>query len=181
MGGGRLHVSKEKLEEKRKGADTPFCTRLYGASYPNQSKSRPYVLSILNENYNYFLLYLGFFRVHISPGSQIERSQISSSFQTYIIPALVLFSTLPDPFFDPRCQQEGSFEIGSVRLSGRFLGMYHSFFLLFGMMLETHVKLQVTEPEFSEKTFAAKIEKMGQKWAKNRVLNILKDFVINFY
>ena len=49
------------------------------------------------------------------------------------------------------------------------------------MMLETHMKLQVTEPEFSEKTFAAKIEKMGQKWAKNRVLNILKNFVINFY
>ena len=34
---------------------------LYGANYPNQSKSRPCLLSILDENYNYFLLYLGFF------------------------------------------------------------------------------------------------------------------------
>ena len=49
------------------------------------------------------------------------------------------------------------------------------------MMLETHMKLRVTEPEFSEKNFATKVEKMVQKWAKNRVLNILKNFIINFY
>ena len=75
MGGGRLHVSKEKLEEKRKGADTPFYTRLYGASYPNQSKSRPYVLSILNENYNFYSIWT-FFGVHMDPGSKIKRSQL---------------------------------------------------------------------------------------------------------
>ena len=48
---------------------------LYGASYPNQSKSRPCLLSNLNENYNYFLLYLGFFRVHMSPGSIILKEK----------------------------------------------------------------------------------------------------------
>ena len=50
------------------------------------------------------------------------------------------------------------------------------------MMLETHMKLCVTEPDFPEKFFAPKIVKMGQKWAKNRIfLNILKNSVINFY
>ena len=44
------------------------------SSYPNESKSRPYLLSIFNENY--------------------------SSFQICVFPALVLFFTLPDNFFD---------------------------------------------------------------------------------
>ena len=55
-----MFLKKEGMKNKRV-ANTPFPTRLYGVSYPNQSKSIPYVLSILNENYNYFLLYLGFF------------------------------------------------------------------------------------------------------------------------
>ena len=35
----------------------------YPSGYPNQTKSRSYLLAILTESYNYFLLYLGFFRV----------------------------------------------------------------------------------------------------------------------
>ena len=45
-------------------------------------------------------------------------------------------------------------------------------------MLETHMQLCVTEPDFPEKSFAQKIGKMGQKQI---VLNILKNFGINFY
>ena len=56
--------------------------------------------------------------------------------------------------------------------------LYHYFFLNFGMMLGTHVKWCVTA-EFSRKIiFAPKIGKMGQK---QDFLNILKNFVINFY
>ena len=55
-----MFLKKEGMKNKRV-ANTPFPSRLYGVSYPNQSKSIPYVLSILNENYNYFLLCLGFF------------------------------------------------------------------------------------------------------------------------
>ena len=37
------------------------------------------------------------------------------------------------------------------------------------MVLETHVKLSMTEPDFAEKKiFAPKIGKMDPKWAKNR-------------
>ena len=37
------------------------------------------------------------------------------------------------------------------------------------MVLETHMKLCVTEPDFLEKIFlAAKIGKMDRKWAKNK-------------
>ena len=50
------------------------------------------------------------------------------------------------------------------------------------MMLETHVKLCVTQPDFPEKNFFLKNwengPKMGQKLG---LLNILKNFVINFY
>ena len=49
-------------------------------------------------------------------------------------------------------------------------------------MLETHMKLCVTERDFPEKLFLPK--KLG-KWVKNGpktgFLNILKNFVINFY
>ena len=49
-------------------------------------------------------------------------------------------------------------------------------------MLETHMKLCVTEPDFLEKNFLS--QKLG-KWTKNGpklfFLNILKKLVINFY
>ena len=41
----------------------------------------------------------------------------------------------------------------SFRLSGRFLELYHWFFLNFGMVLEIHMNLCVTEPDFPEKFF----------------------------
>ena len=47
------------------------------------------------------------------------------------------------------------------------------------MVLEIHMKLCMTEPNFPEKiSFAPKIGKMDQKQG---FLNILKNFVINFY
>ena len=50
------------------------------------------------------------------------------------------------------------------------------------MMLETHMKLCVTELDFLEIFFCPKIGKTGLKWVKNRgFFNILKNFVINFY
>ena len=49
-------------------------------------------------------------------------------------------------------------------------------------MLETHMKFCVTEPDFPEKSLAPKIGKTGQKMGQEQiVLNILKNFGINFY
>ena len=77
----------------------------------------------------------------------------------------------------PPLEPEGPYKIGSVHpsillsaLLGCFLGTVSLVFLDFGMMLETHIKLCMTEPEFAEKKcFAPKIGKMVQKWAQNRV------------
>ena len=59
--------------------------------------------------------------------------------------------------------------------------LYHLFFLNFGMVLETHMKLCVTEPDFPEKCFWP--PKLG-KWTKNGpkqgFLNLLKYMVIKF-
>ena len=46
------------------------------------------------------------------------------------------------------------------------------------MVLETNVKLCMTELDFPENFFALKIGKMGQK---HGFLNLLKNVVINFY
>ena len=51
---------------------------------------------------------------------------------------------------------------------GVFFQLYHHFFLNFGMGLETHMKLYLTEPDFSEIFFVPKIGKMDQNWAQNR-------------
>ena len=74
-------------------------------------------------------------------------------------------------FLDPRRQPEGSYEMGSVRTSvrrsvwpGVYLELYHYFCLNFGMVLETHLKLCMSESDFPEKCFfAPKIMKMGRK------------------
>ena len=45
------------------------------------------------------------------------------------------------------------------------------------MALETQMTLYVTEPNFFRKTsFTSETEKMGQNWAKNRVLGIYQKF-----
>ena len=49
-------------------------------------------------------------------------------------------------------------------LSRRFLGILSLVFLNFGMVLETHVKLCMTEPDLLEKSFLP--PKLG-KWTKN--------------
>ena len=48
----------------------------YLSHYQSKSKSRPYLLSVFNENCNYFLIYLVFFRVQMGPCSKIKRSQL---------------------------------------------------------------------------------------------------------
>ena len=67
--------------------------------------------------------------------------------------------------------------------SGVFLELYHYFFLNFCVVLETNMKLCVTEPDFLEKTFLPL--KLG-KWTKNGpkivcFFDLLKNLVINFY
>ena len=63
-----------------------------------------------------------------------------------------------------------------------FLEIYHQFFLNFGMVLDTCMKLCLAEQDFLEKKCAPKIGKMDQRWAKNRVFfNLFKNLVINFY
>ena len=46
------------------------------------------------------------------------------------------------------------------------------------MVLETHMKLYMTDPDFPEQKKKKKKKKMGQK---HGFLNLLKTFVINFY
>ena len=46
------------------------------------------------------------------------------------------------------------------------------------MVVETHIKLGVTARFSRKKIFALKIGKMDQK---HGLLNVLKDFAINFY
>ena len=82
---------------------------------------------------------------------------------------------------------EWFYEIGSVCpsvlpsilpffcLSRHFLKLNHYFFLNLSIVLETHVKFCVTEPDFLEKLFLT--PKLG-KWTKNGPKIVL---VINFY
>ena len=50
------------------------------------------------------------------------------------------------------------------------------------MVLESHVKLCLGEPDFMGKIFfVTKIGKMGPKWAKNGFFDLLENLVINFY
>ena len=50
------------------------------------------------------------------------------------------------------------------------------------MVLETHMKLCVTEPDFPEKCFFPKKWENGPKVGqKQGFLNLLKNFAINFY
>ena len=51
----------------------------------------------------------------------------------------------------------------SCRLSGCFLGIRSLGFLNFGLVVETFIKLFLTEPDFLENFFAPKIGEMGQK------------------
>ena len=90
-------------------------------SHQNNSKSKPYLLSIFNENYNNFLLYLSFFLVQMGPVSKIKSSQLrlellfqnplikgwllvkqfwSKLISNYVFLAFLLFFILSDNFFD---------------------------------------------------------------------------------
>ena len=59
-----------------------FHEKIYPSGYPNTQKSKPYLLSIFNEKYNYFLLYLVFFLAKKGPKlkDQEVRDQISTTF-----------------------------------------------------------------------------------------------------
>ena len=75
-------------------------------------------------------------------------------------------------FFGPRWQLEGSY--GRVCPSGCLgvlLEFYRQFFLNFGMVLETHMKLGVTEPNFPEKKFIEFIKKFGDELLLNLFYN----------
>ena len=72
-------------------------------------------------------------------------------------------------FLDPQWQPEGSYKLVSVRPSiclGVFFELYHCFFLNFGMVLETHMRLYVTGLDFLGIFFfffTPKIRKNGPK------------------
>ena len=101
-------------------------------------------------------------------------------------------------FWTPSLQPEGSYKIGSVHSSvlqsfcpsfcqGVFLELHHQFFLNFDMILETHMQLCMTEPNFLENFFLPQTlfcgipQFNGLKMDKNQVfLNLLKDFGSNF-
>ena len=62
------------------------------SDFPNQSKSRPYLHSILNDNYNF----LGFFWVQMGSGSKIKRQQLKLAplFQKPVYLGLVVGETI---------------------------------------------------------------------------------------
>ena len=84
---------------------------------------------------------------------------------------------------------EGSYEIGSVRLSYRPSILPSGSFLGIGSLVfsETHVVrgpcvVVRDRDEFFEKRFAPKMGKIAQKWAKiNVFLNLLENLVITFF
>ena len=62
-----------------------------------------------------------------------------------------------------------------------FLELCYCFFLNFGILLESRVRLCLTKQDFLGNFVAPKIGKMGPKWAKNRFFfNLLENLVINF-
>ena len=93
----------------------------------------------------------------------------------------------------PRRQPEGSYKIVSVcpfdclpvRPSvcpGVFLELSYQFFLNFGMVLETYMKLCVTEPDFPGNFFCPQNWENGPKMGqKQGFLNVLKYLADNFY
>ena len=88
-----------------------------------------------------------------------------------------------------RLWPEGSYEIGSVRLSYRPFILPSGSFLGIGSLVfsETHVirgpcVVVRDRAEFFEKKFAPKMGKITQKWAKiNVFLNLLENLVITFF
>ena len=57
-----------------------------------------------------------------------------------------------------------------------------SFFLNFSMMLETHIRVCVTKPDFPEKIFCPKNWENGPTMGgKHGFLNLLKNVIITFY
>ena len=64
---------------------------------------------------------------------------------------------------------------------GVCLKLYHYFFLNFGLVLETHIKLCMTEPDFLDNFFLTQNLENGPKMGqKQGFFNLLKDLVINF-
>ena len=51
-----------------------FDEKIYPSGYPNMQKLRLYLVSILNEKYNYFLWYFALFRAKL--GLKIKRSKV---------------------------------------------------------------------------------------------------------
>ena len=78
--------------------------------------------------------------------------------------------------------KQGLSVLSSVLLSRRFLRIVSLFFSEFWRVARNPYEVVRDRNGFSgKKFFAQKFGKMDQKWAKNRVLNLLKDLVINFY
>ena len=78
--------------------------------------------------------------------------------------------------------KQGLSVLSSVLLSRRFLRIVLLFFSEFWRVARNPYEVVRDRNGFSgKKFFAQKFGKMDQKWAKNRVLNLLKDLVINFY
>ena len=123
---------------------------------------------------------IGFFSV--PEGQRIIQPYISKQFTASIwAQDLVYYYFLNSlHFLDPRQQLEGSFKIGSVCHSIHLsvcpgIGIV-SFFLNFGMVLQTYMKLCMTTTYFAKKKFWP--TKLSQK---QDFLNLLKYLVINFY
>ena len=86
-------------------------------------------------------------------------------------------------FLDPQWQPEGSYKLGSLRPSiclGIFFELYHCFFLNFGMVLKTHMRLYVIGPDFLGFFFFVLFffftPKIGKNGPKTRFFEFIEKF-----
>ena len=148
----RCETIKKKLKFQFFGSF--FCIRLISLLL--------FLLFFVIESFMYLVLGLFpvkilFRKMNIGQGCGYTQLKVSIQIFWYIL--------------NPRQEPEGSYKIGSVRpficnsvCSGLFLELYHQFFLNFSMLIETYIKLCVTQPNFLQKSF---LPPKLVKWDKN--------------
>ena len=117
--------------------------------------------------------------------AKVEAANLAkSSMETHVtaLSSKVKFWSCENGFLDPRWQPEGPYKIRSsvlppFRLSGCFLGIVSLVFSRFGMVLETQMKLYVTELDFLEKIF---LTPKLRKWTKNGPETGFYEFIEKF-
>ena len=89
-------------------------------------------------------------------------NRVCAPFRASFCPSILLCVLLPiHPSLRPSAQPTFCARV--------FSELYNWFFLNFVLMLETHMKLCVTESDYLENFFYPKVREIGPKWVQNRV------------